>query len=353
YFDAGHLGPRARLVAQILLEHYRIQEMGAIDHGSRTTNELHLSSERARLALETVAARPPARMRITAGAESARTVTQQADAAFTHEIYSLNALKPKSGQAPPPIPDAVYREVLAQARAWEALTRPLGDAGYYEVYQGVEAVLEDRAVTQIRDATRVPIAHPTQVVVTRDPDGAIAALGISSLDGGDIAHDYFVTDGRLRLATPPAGEYWVGAGRENILASLRLLNAHYPGMGTDVVTVNPRSLGAELNLYFSDEDSPSLGVPRDGAAFEGVARGLIQRKIALVTQALAELEALNPTGPGASARTARIRARLTPLGDQLAAADSLAGLHGLETQISEIRLELGATSQALRMENPA
>ncbi len=348
YFTQGRLSVESRQVAEVLLEHYRIEKTGEIQTGSdRVSNDVRLDPQQAAMALETNVAQAPALMTVTGGPDGGKTFVQRPDVQFTHEIYALNSLWPSMDEGPPLISEALYQEVLAKAGAWREIVRPLGDTGYYDIYDAVTRVLERRAVFH-------PLfdrEYPTRIVITRDPDGAIAAMGIHSREGKPMDLDYFLTDARLRLPSPPPGDYWVGAGWGNRLATIRYLHDLYPDMSFEASSVNPRALQSNLKLYFYDQDEPQLDIPANQAEFEAAARSLFQRKTTFISQAVTELEAVSRVHgtPEEQARITQLRTRLTRMVDDTAAMNTMARFREMDTQLDSLRTDLAGAGQSLRL----
>ncbi|MCG8533364.1 MAG: hypothetical protein MI749_22295, partial [Desulfovibrionales bacterium] len=348
--DAGALNPHAQFVIQVALEQYRIQraaELTGITGGAATS--LNLDPHRARLALDTAQPQAPVRRRVTVDETGTihTTDTTPADAAYANEIYAMG---PFDEGGLPALPAPLRQELIHISSQWHELALTLGDAGFPTVYEGVKIALENGGVRPNAEAEILP----TAVAITRAPNGRIAAIGLHSFDDQEIWNDYVATDANLRVRPRPAGEYWLGAGRENTLFALRELVTRYPGRTLRAYAVNSQALRNDVSLYYNEEDSahllPGLTVSDWGPA----AQSLIRRKINLVTRALTELEAAGRAHvtPAESARIAGLRTRLTQLSTRAASAQNLQEFMALDRAVDTARVDTAAASQAMRRAHP-
>ncbi len=345
---SGTLDEQAQFVTEILMEHYRTQRTAQTSSEARQTDfHMTLKPEQTRLAVETIQTRAPVLMRVAP--DGSKTIIQRQGAAFSNEIYALNT-ESAHGETAPPLIDAQLRaEIETLVGQWLTLAREQGRNGFHEVYESTLEAIERQGIPTGRHTVR-----PTNILITRDPEGNIAAIGVHSETANGIKNEYFITDARLRISPRPAGDYWVGAGHENLVTTLREINARYPGRPVSAHAVNSQSHHILLEQYFSEQGISWLVPPSDPEQFEAAAQSLLQKKGALMAQALTELETL-VTGHGTSeeqARVVQIRSRLTQVTDRNASPETIASFQEIEADLSGLRRDIAATGQALRIAHP-
>ncbi len=351
--DAGSLNDHSRFVIEVALEQFRIQRnvelrgvTGSVDYS------IILAPYRAQLALETAQTRAPALRRVTVDENgiSRTTVTNPEGAAYTNEVYSLGSFQGEDVVPPPRISTTLLRNVTQIMEGWIDIARGQGDAGFYGVYESVRDALRDGGVRPGEGES----IRPTSVVITRAPDGNVVAVGLHSLDDGVIWNDYTVTDARLRVQPRPAGEYWLGAGYENIIATLRETTTRYPGLSQRSIAVNAQTHITDVNLYYN-EGRWGQAVPRVAVdSWAGAARSLMQRKITLLTTAIGELETASRVHLTAaeSARLTQLRTQLSELNTRVAEATTVEDFVGLDLSLDRARVDTAGTSQAIRGAHP-
>ncbi len=349
----GGLNERSRFVIEVALEQFRIQRSAELRGVTGSVDfNIILEPYRAQLALETAQTRAPALRRVTVDENgvSHTTTTNPEGSTYTNEIYSLNSFAGEDIEPPPRISRALLRDVTALMTQWLETARGQGDAGFYGVYESVQEALRGGGV---RPSSNEPI-RPTNVVITRAPDNSIAAVGLHSFDDGVVWKDYTVTDARLRISPRPAGEYWLGAGYENIISSLREITSRYPNLSLHAQTVNAQSHITDVNLYYNENRSGQVIPSLTAESFTPASASLLNRKIALLTQSLTELEAAGRTHVTA-AETARIealRTRISELRSQVTSATTMEEFQGLDGLLDTARTDLAGTSQAIRLAHP-
>ena len=351
--DANALNDHSRFVIEVALEQHRIQRNADLRGvtGSVEYNII-LDNYRARLALETAQTRAPALRRVTVDENgvSHATVTNPDRATYTNEIYSLGSFAGEDIVPPPRISETLLTDVTRLMNSWLDTARTQGDAGFYGVYESVRDALVEGGV---RPGEGQAI-RPTNVVITRAPDSSIAAVGLHSFDNGVVWKDYTVTDARLRISPRPAGEYWLGAGYENIISSLREITSRYPDLPLRAVTVNAQSHLTDVNLYYNEDRTGQVVPALTATSLDAASQSLLQRKISLLNRAVDELETAS-RGLANAAETARVtamRTRLSELTARVNNATTMEAFLGIEGLVDSARTDLAGISQAFRLAHP-
>ncbi|MCG8563661.1 MAG: C80 family cysteine peptidase, partial [Desulfobacterales bacterium] len=351
--DNGSLNSHSRFVIEVALEQFRIQRTAELRGvtGSVEYNII-LDSHRAELALETAQTRAPALRRVTVDERGIThtSTTNPEGTTYTNEIYSLRSFAGEDVVPPPLISRALLLDVTALMTHWLNTARTQGDAGFYGVYESVRDALRDGGV---RSGENGPI-RPTNVVITRAPDSSIAAVGLHSFVDGVVWKDYTVTDARLRVQPRPAGEYWLGAGYENIISSLREITSRYPELPLRATTVNAQSHLTDVNLYYNEGRIGQLLPALTATSFVAASQSLLNRKIALLNLGLTELEAGTRAHatPGETARITALRTRISELTTQVTSGATMENFLGLDGLLDTARTDLAGISQAIRLAHP-
>ena len=339
-YEAGTLSDSARATAEVFMEQLRLNPTQAPGAGIR---RYVLTAETARLALETHGFNPAGRLVVTEGADP---VTQPGtDQFYSHEVFTLN--RNPSGRNPgfDIISQALKNQVAEQVATWISQAADNGISSS-ELFR-VRGVLNRNGVGRNSRNT-----EPTGIVITRDPDGNIAAVGIFAHRRGQLTMEYTVSDPRPGSDTPPEGSYWTGAERENTLAAVQALSRQYPDRTIQMLSVNGEEDGIFGELCVETRDgSPFLSQDRQG--LDQAAQSLYQRKLARVTQALTELEhaAQGHLSPEEQARLTLLRTDLSAMPDQ--AGMDMAGFRAADAALVEFRTRLVTTTRELAQAHEA
>ncbi|MCG8472964.1 MAG: hypothetical protein MI742_14080, partial [Desulfobacterales bacterium] len=272
------MSEEGRGVVEVLLERNRM----AWDEGLRTLrgntyDQLVLDPEMARLALETTASRGVVKMVVDG--EERRTIVEDPTRFYANEVYVLNGEIERSATEVAVMPESLRQELQRLVSGWLDLSRQHGEMGFASVYDAVRDVLVQGGVSE-----------STYVMVTRDPDGQVAAIGIYTYNSDAVVQDSIVTDARLRVSPRPEGSYWVGAGYENMLASLRDIRARFPDTKVHTTVVNTQSLRIDVNLYYSEDgEVPIFSATEHVGTYEAAQSSLMRRRGEVVQRAVAEL----------------------------------------------------------------
>ncbi|MCG8470923.1 MAG: C80 family cysteine peptidase, partial [Desulfobacterales bacterium] len=166
FYNQHQMSEEGRGVVEVLLERNRM----AWDEGLRTLrgntyDRLVLDPEMARLALETTASRGVVKMVVDG--EERRTIVEDPTRFYANEVYVLNGEIERSATEVAVMPESLRQELQRLVSGWLDLSRQHGEMGFASVYEAVHDVLVQGGVSE-----------STYVMVTRDPDGQVAAIGI-------------------------------------------------------------------------------------------------------------------------------------------------------------------------------
>ncbi|MCG8473450.1 MAG: C80 family cysteine peptidase, partial [Desulfobacterales bacterium] len=349
YYLEGELSSRARHTVEVLLEQRRLDRMAGIAQDAEVSaGDLHLDPRVADLALETASSRPPSRLHVSPSGDIHR--VEHGDAQYTTDVYALNRFGEEKGNGIRLISSALYREVASTIDRWSdlALEVDLEGNAFSHVYRSFNEVVIQRGVTDVDDRELA-----TYVAVTRDPDGEVAAMGVFSRTDGAIVKNFTVTDARLRISPRPSGNYWVGAGYENIIATLRTIDMHFPDLPRVAETVNARSLRIDLDLYYSERGEALISL--EGEAGYATARSsLAQRKQAVLVKTHGELEVylrgLRRPNPARLQELSNIKTVLDGLSRSLSESVDAQAAIRIEGRQDTVRFRMAALSQKVRLE---
>ncbi|MCG8564539.1 MAG: hypothetical protein MI747_05595, partial [Desulfobacterales bacterium] len=282
FVSGGRVSESARFTAEVLLEQLRRTRISeGADVSGNVYEHMRLDPWQAELALET--SRRNKAVQMTVDEDGNRVLSTSSDY-YSTQVVALND-RPSFGEGSVPgISEALLDEIRPLTWDWWQAARGGSSSANVEVYDWVFKSFGHG------NRTGIDSSMPAYAAITRDPDGKIAAIGIySERFDGTIQNDYTVTRAALAESPRPAGTYWVGAGADNQLVSLRDIHTRFPDRAITALVTNSHSWKTDIGLYFEGQGGAPLFADSPVVDFPQARQLLVERKIAVLKQAADEL----------------------------------------------------------------
>ncbi|MCG8565188.1 MAG: hypothetical protein MI747_08905 [Desulfobacterales bacterium] len=301
FYELGDLSAEAMAVIQIQLERVRQANQGMTSvydeiKNTGTEGSLFLDPIRGELLISSMLHGPAIQYTVT-NDDKRPVVESLAGQEYSHETYRLDPpgtsrvtdFPNQLADNTPLLGNETLQTVVAQLSQWISQIPEEAEENS-PVYTELLADLQARGVRSLSSEIQ-----PTWLTVTRGPDGAIAALGLSSFNegGGGYTLDYGVSNPVFFSKDKPVGSYWAGADRENFLAMAEDALLRNPEGYVHAVPANPMTEVLLRDFFFSANSLPHLfegdadwgeedRIPRSLGDYESAARDLADRKIAVL-----------------------------------------------------------------------
>ncbi len=347
-FKEGRLSAQARRVATVLWEENRLarlQALGAIPVGPENGIELHLEPVGAAALLESTPGRGDRRMGVdTNGLDVDHPVD---NTAFTHRVYAFNSAAEALDRRENSLGAELMETLEELAGQFRETAQESGSRS--PAYAVLNQIFYDQGRLDNHGALL-----PTWLVVTRDPSGRVAALGIFSHDGDQVGLDLTVSAADLGAPLPGGVQYRVGADFENRLAALRHIHQHFPEERILVTATDSTTLENSLELGFvtANHEGGQLIPQGDGPSFLRTFASLVERKMTLVSTALDQLRQYADSGALAPEDRTDLELwenRSRDLSREFGEPVDLARQSELDAAVDGLRTRVARTAQRIRL----